>query len=181
MSDYRTHADDTSSFELHISDDRAVGAQVAVPFYGRHAGYTYPTCYAGVITNDDIVADHGIGQNNNVIANTDLIADGHMLKHHHPLAQRRHSGDTRRRMDDGFEPLRWESRLGDDRSFLSEVVLAADAIHKVGIRIVSGTLQRAEHLYVPYLLTPLPLIIIQEADALVLRFVRLHIPLVHSI
>ena len=169
MSDYRTHANDTSSFELHIADDGAVGAQVAVPFYGRHAGYAYPTCYAGVITNDDIVADHGIGQNNNVIANTDLIADAHMLKHHHPLAQRRHAGDTRRRMDDGFEPLRWEPRLGDDRSFLPKVALAADAIHKVGIRIVCGTFQRAEYLHAPYFLTPPLLIVVEKSDALVPR------------
>ena len=103
-----------ASAEIQIIHNAGAAADVTVGADGRAPGNSYIGANKAPVFDRNIMMDHGVGKNADVIANDTTAGDHYTSHYEHVVANCRERRDSRRGMNDAREPFFVQSQAGDD-------------------------------------------------------------------
>ena len=103
-----------ASAEIQIIHYAGAAANVTVGADGRAPGNSYIRANKAPVFDRNIMMDHGVGKNADVIANDTTAGDHYTSHYEHVVANCRERRDSRRGMNDSREPFFVQSQAGDD-------------------------------------------------------------------
>lgn len=170
LQDDTADSDETFGSNMRSVDHDAVAAQIAGIFNRYVPGYTHAPGKNAVISDEIIVTDDCVGQDVDMISNSNIGSDGDILEHNRSMTYAGHTRYARGWMDDRFKPFQGEACSGSDLLLLPKIVLAANAINEPAVFVLLCVCQRAKNRDAGNLASPSVGVVIQKAYRLVQGF-----------